>query len=530
VRGLKTGQFPEDAGPLAHPVRPSRYIEINNFYTATVYSKGAEVVRMLQTLLGRDGFRKGMDLYFERHDGQACTVEDFVACFADASGRDLTQFMTWYSQAGTPEVACTLKYDAKSETAELTFTQSTPATPGEARKKPLHIPVKLGLIDADGRELDLVLASGERLADGLVELRKKSEKVRFRNVPSAPVVSLLRGFSAPVNLKMERSDAELAFLMANDSDLFNRWEAAQDYAARVLTQAVAARAAGERAPAPRAFIEALGATLRDQSVEPGYLAQFLMLPSEGDLARIIGGNVDPAAIHKARSGLRRAIATRLGDTFADIYGRMETPGPYSPDPEPAGRRSLRNVALGYLAARGQPADVARAARHFSGARNLTDESAALMTLAELNVPERDAALARFYERWKDDHLVIDAWFGCQARAPLASSLATVRRLTRHPLFSIKNPNKVRALIGAFAHGNPVNFNRPDGKGYDFVADRVLELDAFNPQIAARLLSAFRGWKMLEPVRRAAAERTLRRVAKAKPVSNDVFEIVSKMLE
>jgi aminopeptidase N len=298
----------------------------------------------------------------------------------------------------------------------------------------------------------------------------------------------------------------------------------------VLPPAAPARAAGERAPAPRAFIEALGATLRDQSVEPGYLAQFLMLPSEGDLARIIGGNVDPAAIHKARSGLRRAIATRLGDTFADIYGRMETPGPYSPDPEPAGRRSLRNVALGYLAARGQPADVARAARHFSGARNLTDESAALMTLAELNVPERDAALARFYERWKDDHLVIDAWFGCQARAPLASSLATVRRLTRHPLFSIKNPNKVRALIGAFAHGNPVNFNRPDGKGYDFVADRVLELDAFNPQIAARLLSAFRGWKMLEPVRRAAAERTLRRVAKAKPLSNDVFEIVSKMLE
>jgi aminopeptidase N len=530
VRSLKARQFPEDAGPLAHPVRPAKYIEINNFYTATVYDKGAELVRMLQTLLGRDGFRKGMDLYFERHDGQAATVEDFVTCFADASGRDLSQFMTWYAQAGTPEVTCALKYDAKSRTVELSLSQSQAPTPGEARKKPLHIPIRLGLIDGDGRELPLTLASGQRLPDGLVELKKRTEKLRFCDVPSAPVASLLRKFSAPVNLTIERSDAELAFLMAHDSDLFNRWQAAQDYAARVMIEAIAAQAAGERAPQPKAFIDALAVTLRDQSITPGYLAQFLTLPSEGDLTRIIARDVDPAAIHKARKALQKAIATRLHDSFAQVYERMETPGRYSPQAEPAGRRALRNVALSYLVGRGKPDDVARAATHFAQAKNLTDETAAMATLSEINAPEREAALARFYERWKGDHLVIDGWFSCQAASPLASSLATVKKLTQHPLFSIKNPNKVRALIGIFASSNPVNFNRPDGRGYDFVADRVLEIDAFNPQIAARLLSAFRGWRMLEPKRRAVAKKTLQRVAKAKPLSNDVYEIVSKMLE
>ena len=530
VRSLKARQFPEDAGPLAHPVRPSRYIEINNFYTATVYDKGAELVRMLQTLLGPDGFRKGMDLYFERHDGQAATVEDFVACFADSSGRDLGQFMTWYAQAGTPEVTCSLKYDARTRTAELTLAQSQAATPGEPRKKPLHIPIKLGLIDGEGRDIDLTLANGERVADGLIELRKKSEKFRFADIASPPVASLLRGFSAPVNLTMERSDAELAFLMARDSDLFNRWQAAQDYAARVLTGTVSAQAARERVPSPKAFIEALAVTLADRDVAPGYLAQFLMLPSENDLARIIGADVDPLAIHRARKALRKAIATRLYEPLADIYRRMETRGPYSPGAEPSGRRALRNVALGSLASRGKPEDVARAATHFAESRNLTDETAGLEVLSEIDAPERVAALARFYERWQGDHLVIDNWFRCQAASPLPGTLANVRRLTRHPLFSIKNPNKVRALIGAFATANPVNFNRPDGRGYDFVADRVLELDTFNPQIAARMLSTFRGWRMLEPVRRAAAKATLQRVAKAKPLSNDVFEIVSRMLE
>jgi aminopeptidase N len=511
-------------------VRPDRYIEINNFYTATVYNKGAEVVRMLQTLLGREGFRAGMDLYFERHDGQAVTVEDFVACFADASGRDLAQFMTWYRQAGTPQLACEVDYDPRARTADLTFRQVLNPTPGQPTKKPLHIPVRLGLLGGNGQDLDLTLASGEPLANGVVEVRKRTEKFRFRDVPSKPVASLLREFSAPVNLAIDRSDAELQFLMANDSDLFNRWQAAQDYATRVLMAAVAAWLRTERAPQAKGFIEALGVTLADDNLEPEYRALFVMLPGEADLARSIGRNVDPLAIHRAREALFKAIGTRLHATFLEIYRDMETPGPYSPAPGQAGRRNLRNVALGYLTGRARPEDIARAAAHFSQSRNLTDETAALSILANFNRPERAAALARFYERWHGDHLVIDSWFGCQATAPLASSLETVRKLARHPLFSIRNPNKVRALIGAFAWGNPVNFNRPDGKGYDFVADRVLEIDAFNPQIAARLLSAFRSWKDLEPARRAAAKKTLQRIAKAKPLSPDVFEIVSKTLE
>jgi aminopeptidase N len=529
VRYLKLGQFPEDAGPLAHPVRPDRYIEINNFYTATVYNKGAEVVRMLQTLLGREVFRKGMDLYFERHDGQAVTVEDFVACFADASGRDLKQFMTWYEQAGTPDLVCQLDYNPAAKTADLTFRQVLQPTPGQPTKKPLHIPVRLGLLGGNGQDLDLTLASGEQLENGLIEIRKRTEKLRFRDVPSKPVVSLLRGFSAPVNLTIDRTDAELQFLMANDSDLFNRWQAAQEYASRVLLEGVAARRRKERAPQPKGFIEALGVTLADESLEPDYRAQFLVLPSEADLARTIAHDVDPLAIHQVRDRLRKAIGTRLHAAFLAVYESMETRGRYSPAPEQVGRRTLRNAALGYLTARGSPQDIARAAAHFAQSRNLTDETAALSILSSYNVPERAAALARFFERWKGDHLVIDDWFEIQATSPLASSLATVKKLTRHPLFSIENPNKARALIGAFAWYNPVNFNRPDGRGYEFAADRVLEIDAFNPQVAARLLSAFRSWKTLEPVRRQAARKALRRIARTKPLSPDVFEIVSKTL-
>jgi aminopeptidase N len=530
VRTLKAAQFPEDAGPLAHPVRPGRYIEINNFYTSTVYNKGAELVRMLQTMLGRAGFRRGMDRYFKRHDGQAATVEDFVACFEDAAAKDLQQFMTWYSQAGTPELVCQLKYDARAKTAELSVTQVLPPTPGEQKKKPLHIPVRLGLLGGNGQDLALTLASGQRLEDGLVEVRKRTETFRFRDVPSRPVPSLLRGFSAPVNLTIDLADVDLQFLMANDSDLYNRWQAAQDYATRVLVDAVKALRAGKRPAKPSAYVAALGVTLGDASLEPGYRAQFMFLPSESDLARVIAHDVDPLAIHKARKELRKAIGTSHYRALADTYRDYEPKGPYSPAPEAAGKRALRNAALGYLASRGRPEDIARVAAHFAHARNATDEVSALAMLSELRSPERTKAFERFYERWKGDHLVIDNWFAYQATSPLPSALAAVVKLTRHPLFSIKNPNKVRALIGTFAMGNPVNFNRPDGRGYEFLADRVLEIDAFNPQVAARLLSAFRSWKALEVNRRRLAKKTLQRVAKAKPLSRDASEIVSRMLE
>jgi aminopeptidase N len=531
VRNLKARQFPEDGGPLAHPVRPDRYIEINNFYTATVYEKGAEIVRMLQALLGREEFRRGMDLYFERHDGRAVTIEDFLACFAESSGRDLGQFMLWYSQTGTPELACRLKYNARARSADLVVAQVLPPTPGEAKKKPLHVPLRFGLLGDDGAELALRLASGRQLRDGLLEIRKRTETFRFVDVPARPIPSLLRGFSAPVNLKVDLADADLRFLMQYDSDLYNRWQAGQDYATRVLLATIEdAKAGSSHAPAPSPLAAALGATLFDDRLEPDYRAQFMVLPSESELARIIGRDVDPLAIHKAREGVRKAIARELHRAFADTYRRYGNPGPFSPAPEAAGRRALRNAALAYIAARERREDIALVARHFAAARNATDEAAGLAILAALRTPEREKAFERFYARWKEDSLVIDSWFAYQAGSPLPGTLQRVAKLMRHPLFSIKNPNKVRALIGTFATANPVNFNRPDGKGYAFVADRVLEIDAFNPQIAARLLGAFRSFKALERERRAKARAALEHIAATKPLSHDVFEIVSKMLE
>jgi aminopeptidase N len=458
------------------------------------------------------------------------TVEDFIACFEKVSGRDLAQFMTWYNQAGTPELVCQLKHDMRTKTAELTVSQVLAPTPGQVKKKPLHIPLRLGLLGGNGQELELKLASGERVQDGMLEIRKRTETFRFRDVASRPVPSLLRGFSAPVNLTLDLTDADLQFLMAHDSDLYNRWQSAQDYATRVLVEAVKTVRGGQKPKPAREFVKALGLTLADDTLEPGYRAQFILLPSESDLARVIARDVDPLAIHKARNDLRKAIGSMLADELVEVYRKNEVKGPFSPASEPAGRRILRNTALGYLASRGRAEDVARVVRHFKEANNATDEVGALSILSQLRSPERAKALERFYERWKDDHLVVDSWFAYQAMSPLASALTSVKQLTRHPLFSIKNPNKVRALIGTFAHGNLVNFNRPDGSGYEFVADRVLELDAFNPQIAARLLSAFRSWKALEPERRKMAKKALQRVAKAKPLSHDVFEIVSKMLE
>jgi aminopeptidase N len=529
VRQLKARQFPEDAGPLAHPVRPDTYVEINNFYTATVYDKGAELVRMLETIIGRESFRRGMDLYFERHDGEAATVEEFVACFADASGRDLSQFMIWYAQAGTPELVCSLKYDAKTKTASLTVDEVLPATPRQPKKKPPLIPLKLGLLGGNGQDVELKLASGEALEDGVIDLTRRHETFRFVDVPSRPVASLLRGFSAPVNVTIDQQDRDLEFLMANDSDLFNRWQAAQDYAIRTLVASVKAIRGGGKPVSAKAFATALGATVSDASLDPAYRAQMLTLPSEADIARAIATDVDPAAVHKARQALRREVGTRLRDELLDAYRSNEVPGHYSPDAHSAGRRSLRNVALALLAACGGKVNIDRAFQHFRKSSNATDEISALAVLIDTRAPERKEALDAFYARWKCDHLVIDHWFALQSMSNLPSTLATVKRLISHPLFSMKNPNKVRAVIGTFA-SNPVNFNRPDGEGYAFVADRVREIDGFNPQIAARMLGAFRSWNTLESGRRKLARHTLHRLSKTPSLSRDSAEILSKMLE
>ena len=530
VRHLKAMQFPEDAGPLAHAVRPQSYIEINNFYTSTVYEKGAELVRMLETILGREGFRRAMDLYFARHDGTAATVEDFVRCFEDACGRDLAHFRLWYAQAGTPELVCSLAYDKASRTAELKIEQVVAPTPREPRKKPLHIPLRLGLLAADGHEIQLKLDTGIEVKDGILHLEKRSESFRFVDVPSRPVPSLLRGLSAPVKLTIDVKDRDLEFLMAHDGDLFNRWQAANTYATRTLVQIVAALRGAKRSARGVAYAKALGAAAGDARLEPAYRAELLRLPSQSDIARELARNVDPGLIHRAHRQLLKMVGSSLGDMLEELYAASVVKGPYSPDAGSAGRRALRNAALTLLVARGKPRDAARLATHFFKAGNMTDEAHALVLLAAEAVPERAAALEHFHNRWKGDHLVIDTWFAAQAQSPLPSALDDVKALTRHPLFNITTPNKVRALIGTFALQNPVQFNRPDGAGYEFVAEQVLAIDRVNPQIAARMLGSFRSWRALEPGRRRLARRSLQTVAKTREISRDVFEIVSKMLE
>ena len=531
VRQLKTLQFPEDAGPLAHPVRPSSYIEINNFYTSTVYEKGAELVRMIETIVGRAKFRAGMDLYFERHDGTAATIEDFIKCFEDASGRDLSHFSLWYEQAGTPELVCSLNYDRASRTAELQIEQVLPATPGESRKKPLHIPIRLGLIGSNGQDLPLDLEGQGPLADGIVHLTQRKQSFRFRDVPSRPVPSLLRGFSAPVNLTIDLSERDLEFLMANDADLYNRWQAAYAYATRTLVANVASLAEKKRASRGLSYARALAASLRDESLEPAYQAELLKLPSQSEIAREIGRNVDPDLILAAHRHLQRLMGTSLGDELERIYARhSNSKKPFSPDAGSAGRRALRNACLTLLNARGEDEDRKRTSRHYFKAGNMTDAAHALFLLAGEPGAEREKALAHFYDKWKDDHLVIDTWFSAQAQAPLSETPRTVGALTRHPLFSRTAPNKVRALIGTFALGNPAQFNRPDGAGYELVASEVLEIDRYNPQVASRVISCFRSWRALEPQRRKLARRALARVAKAPELSRDVTEMVTRMLD
>jgi aminopeptidase N len=529
VRILKSNQFPEDAGPLAHPVRPPSFIEINNFYTATVYEKGAEVCRMLQTLLGREGFRKGLDLYFERHDGEAVTVEDFVDAMADVSGRDLKQFMRWYTQAGTPELACSLDYDARIKTARLTVSQVIPPTPGQAKKEPMLIPLKVGLIGANGDELPLTLTDGTPLRDGLLEVTEREQVFEFRDIPAPPTPSLLRNFSAPVRLTTNLDPGQIEFLMAHDSDPFNRWQAAQTYATNLLTEAARdgdlSRVTGREASR---LAQALGATARDTSLLSAYRAEFLKLPSESDIARELARNVDTDAVHGAREALRKKIGEEIRETLIELYEANVSSGPYSPDPESAGRRAVRNATLDLLVATGEPSEIARAEGHYRDATNMTDSIMALAILSHLAAPVRDKALDHFYAHWQDEPLVLDKWFAVQARAASPTSVETVRALLSHPKFSLKNPNRVRALIGSFIHGNPTGFNRPDGAGYRLLADQAIGIDGFNPHMAARLLGAFESWRNLEPARQARAKAVLQELA-ARTLSTDSYEIVTKTL-
>ncbi|HEY4345622.1 MAG TPA: aminopeptidase N [Parvibaculum sp.] len=531
VRLLRSHQFPEDQGPLAHPVRPDSYIEINNFYTATVYEKGAELCRMIHTLAGPKRFRKGMDLYFERHDGEAATVEDFLNALADGAKLDLTQFKRWYAQSGTPEVLTSGRYDAARQTYTLKMSQVCAATPGQPLKEPYHIPIAVGLIGPDGKDMTLQL-DGEEKPKGstrVLNLTERTQTFRFRNVEEKPVPSLLRGFTAPVTLSANLKERDWVFLMTHDSDPFNRWEAAQRYASGLLISLVEAIQTGGRLRKGNAFAEMMRKMLPAKKYDPDFVAQMIQLPSEQTVAQLIRENVDVDAIHKAREHLRLSVAVATEDELRAAYERNRIEGPYSPEASHAGRRALRNICLSYLAILPGEEGVALAAKHFAEADNMTDQISALGILANIDCPERQDALERFYDQWKDDHLVMDKWLTIQATSSLPGTLDEVNRLMRHPAFTIRNPNKVRALITSFATANQVRFHAADGAGYALVAEKVLELDALNPQVAARLLGAFKSWRQFEPKRRKLMSRQLARISGVEGISRDVFEIATKTL-
>ncbi|MBK5929700.1 aminopeptidase N [Halochromatium salexigens] len=527
VRLLRARQFPEDSGPMAHPVRPDSYIEINNFYTATVYEKGAELVRMQAHLLGPERFRQATDLYFERFDGQAVTTDDFVACMETAGGIDLTQFKRWYSQAGTPQLDCADRFDPATGTYRLEVRQHTPATPGQTEKQPLHIPLALGLLDAEGRDLPLQLqgettppAPGTRL----LELRESVETFVFTGLAEQPVPSLLRGFSAPVQIHYPYTDAQLSFLMAHDSDGFNRWDAAQTLAQRLLLAMV--EAPGTPVPAP--FLDAFARALADEAADPALIAEVLTLPAESYLGDQMSV-VDVDGIHRARQTLAAAIGSRLRAPLLAAYERTRSADAFDLSHASMGRRALGNLCLGYLVRAGDGEALALAQRQFDAQQNMTDVIAALRMLVETATEAGEQALTAFYQRWSSEPLVIDKWFALQAQSHRVDTLARVERLLAHPDFSLTNPNRVRALIGAFAGGNPVRFHAADGTGYRFLTDRILELDPLNPQIASRLLYPMTRWRRYDPGRQQLQRDQLERILEVEGLSNDVYEVVSKSL-
>jgi aminopeptidase N len=535
VNVLRSAQFAEDAGPMAHPVRPDSFVEISNFYTATIYQKGAEVVRMIHTLLGPERFRQGSDLYFERHDGQAVTCEDFVRAMEDASAVDLSQFRRWYSQAGTPRVSAAGAYDAGQQRYTLTLQQSTAPTPGQPDKTPVMIPVAMGLLGAAGN-LPLRLAGqapDTETADNthrVLVLTAAEQTFCFEGVMERPVPALLRGFSAPVRLDYDYSSAELCALMSREEDGFVRWDAAQQLALRVLDAAQELLAAGAPPEIDPLYLDACGELLADTALDPAMVAEMLRLPGEGYLAELAAsrGGADVDAIHAARNAVRSALAQRHQAAFLACYQRLASTEAYAPNCAQIGARSLRNTCLDYLALMGEEG-LALAATQFADASNMTDRLAALQALASHGSPaQRDATLEWFYQDWQHETLVVNQWLQVQATLPAADTLERVQRLLLHPAFDSRNPNKLRALIGAFCSANPINFHRADGAGYRFLADRIAELDARNPQIAARLLTPLTKWRNYRG-RGQLMRAQLQRLAALPEVSRDVYEVLEKAL-
>ncbi|NBB09604.1 aminopeptidase N [Pseudomonas sp. SLFW] len=536
VAYLRTHQFAEDAGPMAHAVRPDSFIEISNFYTLTVYEKGSEVVGMIHTLLGADGFRKGSDLYFERHDGQAVTCDDFVKAMEDANGIELTQFKRWYSQAGTPRLAVTESYDAAAKTYSLTFRQSAPTTPGQPgeEKKPFVIPVSLGLLDKQGQEIPLRL-QGESSATGtsrVIAVTEAEQIFTFVDINEQPLPSLLRGFSAPVKLSFPYNRDQLMFLMQHDSDGFNRWDAGQQLSVQVLQELVAQHQKGEALVLDQRLITALGTVLADESLDQAMVAEMLSLPGEAYLTEI-SEVADVDAIHAAREFARQQLANSLSEALWKRYEanrEVSKRTAYVAESEHFARRALQNIALSYLMLTGKPEVLTAAIEQFDSADNMTERLTALAVL--VNSPfeaEKAKALAVFAENFKDNALVMDQWFSVQAGSTLPGGLERVKALMQHPAFTMKNPNKVRALIGAFAGQNLINFHAADGSGYRFLADLVIELNGFNPQIASRQLAPLTRWRKYNDKRQALMKGELERIRASGQLSPDVYEVVSKSL-
>ena len=528
VSFFRTAQFAEDAGPTAHPIRPDHFIEITNFYTLTIYEKGAEVVRMLRNLVGEESFRRGSDLYFERFDGQAVTIEDFVGCMAEASGEDFSQFMRWYSQAGTPDIDAHGEYDYVQGEYHLTLRQRTPATPGQPDKLPLHIPVRMGLVGTkSGQDLTLTL-NGEKLGkDAVIHLRDDEQTFVFTDVAEAPVPSLLREFSAPVKLHYPYSREDLAFLLTHDSDGFNRWDAGQRLALLALDDLIAAHRNGVEKVMDSRVVDAFRALLSGPMSDKAVLAEMLTLPSEAYIAEQ-QPIVDVDAIHAAREFVRQSLAVALRDEFLAIYEANVTEEAYAPTPEQIAQRSLKNVALSYLMSIEDEQGLALCESQFAADHNMTDVRQALTLLVHSDRDDlASPALKAFGEKWAHDPLVMDQWFTVQVSRPQPDVLERVKYLMQHPAFSLKNPNRVRALVGAFAQ-NRVNFHRLDGQGYQLLADVVIELNRLNPEIAARLITPLTRWQRFDETRQALMRSELERI-KQQPLSSNVYEVVEKAL-
>lgn len=528
VNVLRTAQFAEDAGPMAHPIQPDSYQEINNFYTVTVYNKGAEVIRMIYTLLGKESFRRGMDLYFERFDGQAVTTEEFVTAMEDASKVDLKQFRRWYKQAGTPEIKVNESYDENTNVYTLKLSQSTPVTPGQAEKLPFHIPVKIGLLDKSLRPVVLQQAAGKSDGNSIVlNFTEEKQSFEFENINEKPVLSILQGYSAPVKMHFERDDDELAFCMAHETDDFNRWEAGQQLSTRLILSMVESINAGGELALPEYYIKACQKILLDQKLDKALIARAITLPSlnyVGEMLTVI----DVDAIHQAREFIYEKLALELKDDFINVYqGNVQQV--FSLSPASMGERFLRNQALSYLMYSGQEGE-SIALEQYQNADNMTDQMAAFKSLVHFETSSADSVIEKFYQQWQDEHLVMDKWFTVQATIPHISSQTRVKQLFNHKDFDLKNPNRVRSLLGAFCAANPICFHDVSGFGYHLLGHYIEIIDAVNPQIASRLCVPLTRWKRFSEIRQQLMKAELQQLILLPKLSKDVAELVEKSLK